>query len=167
MAMDTIIPKKRRLTLKFIAENGPSSILRVKEGTRRDYKNVYVDVTKLAEAGLIRKVKGWDVTLPGLVASIDFGANPSKILGRLEENEQTAKGGNIAHLFGWICEFAIKVGIKNWAKETSRALLLVRFMDEGIGGQETATARVGDFPWDQFTPETETKDIDDIASSSG
>lgn len=94
--------------MKFIAENGPRSILQVAKTTGRDYKNVYDDVKKLEQAQLLAKIrdgpaKGQSrLTFRGVEAALEQGVDP-KILkehndfGDLKETE----------LIDCLCSFAV------------------------------------------------------------
>lgn len=106
--MDTIIPPKRKLTLQFIAENGPCSILQAKKATERDYKNVYDDVKKLEQAQLLARIRDgpakgrfW-LTFRGVEAALEQGVDLKTLL-RINKSLHHREAEQIDYL----CNFVV------------------------------------------------------------
>lgn len=136
--MDTIIPPKRRLTLQFIAKNGPCSIRQVKKATERDYKNVYDDVKKLEQTQLLARIRDgpakgrfW-LTFRGVEAALEQGVDP-KILLRINKfnrgREEETK------LIDCLCSFA---ACEPWWNTFSKGEMVVAmlFMMRRVKGIE-------------------------------
>ena len=122
--------------MKWVAERGPSSIRGVSLAVHRNYKNVYVDMRDLAKQRLVTRykdndVKGWWTTPVGLIRAIDFGADPSKVLNRLESmlpNKRSWRETREEFRKGMaICYFALEHK-QDWAEVTSRDVLLWNYI---------------------------------------
>lgn len=172
------LTRRQAEILVYIAENGPCSIYHVaqKVKPRQYYPNVYATVKRLRQDHLIGNLedmrkygsesKGWDVTLAGLIRSIDLGASIPRLLRRFPREPRKSGEGptfgvthSVGDLFHGVCEFAQGIG-KDWAEQTSRELLLYRYIQiaEPVM-KEIAAAKRGGHPIAIVTFSTDSLDV--------